>query len=173
MLSGKKTAHDRPLSPSHEHYLRSIWEVRTRQGYARLADVARELSITSATLSVGLKPLEARDLISHDEHRFLVLTPAGERAAREVHHRYTVLRTFLEEVLGIEPATAEREACLIEHDISAHTADRFVDLLKMMREDTAVRELFHERFSRYHRTCAPSDACSTCGLSCLVPAPRN
>ena len=173
MLSGKKTTQDRPLSPSHEHYLRSIWEVRTRQGYARLTDVARELGITTATLSVGLKPLEARELISHDEHRFLVLTAAGERFAREVHHRYTVLRTFLEEVLGIEPSVAEREACLIEHDISAHTAERFVDLLKMMREDSAVRELFHERFSRYHRTCSPSDACSTCGLSCLVPVPRS
>lgn len=171
MLSGKQTQ-SRPLSPSHEHYLRAIWEVRTRQGYARLTDVARELGITSATLSVGLHPLEARDLIGHDDHRFLLLTPAGERVAREVHHRYTVMRTFLEEVLGIESATAEREACLIEHDISAHTADRFVDLLKLMREDTAVRELFQERFSRYHRACAPSDACSTCGLSCLVPAPR-
>ncbi len=172
MLSGKKQNPD-SLSPSHEHYLRAIWEVRTRQGYARLTDVARELGISSATLSVGLKPLEARGLIGHDEHRFLTLTMNGERSAREVHHRYTVLRTFLEEVLSIDPSVAEREACLIEHDISAHTADRFVDLLKMMREDSAVRELFHERFSRYHRTCAPSEACSTCGLSCLVPAPRG
>ena len=172
MLSGKKS-HERPLSPSHEHYLRAIWEVRTRQGYARLTDVARELGITSATLSVGLKPLEARELISHDEHRFLVLTAAGERISREVHHRYPVLRTFLEEVLGIEPATAEREACLIEHDISAHTADRFVDLLKMMREDSAVREIFHDRLSRYHRSCTPSEACGTCGLLCLVPVPRS
>lgn len=172
MLSGKKSP-KKALSPSHEHYLRAIWEVHTRQGYARLVDVARELDVTSATLSVGLRPLEQRGLVRHDEHRFLLLSPAGERAAREVHHRHAVLRTFLEEVLGIEAAVAEREACLIEHDISAKTAARFVDLLKLMREDSVMRELFHERFDRYHRTCAPSDACATCGLSCLVPAPRT
>ena len=37
MLSGKQPQ-TRQLSPSQEHYLRSIWEVRTRQGYARLTD---------------------------------------------------------------------------------------------------------------------------------------
>ena len=80
---------------------------------------------------------------------------------------------FLEEVLGIDSPLAEREACLIEHDISAHTADRFVDLLKLLREDGDMRELFQERFSRYHRTCEVGDQCGTCGLSCLVPAPRS
>jgi DtxR family Mn-dependent transcriptional regulator len=172
MLSGKQS-HCRELSPSHEHYLRSIWEVRSRQGYARLSDVARELGVSSPTLSVGIRPLEARGLVSHDAHRFLVLTPAGERIAREVHHRFTVLRTFLEDVLGIEHALAEREACLIEHDISARTAERFVDLLKLLREDDAMSRLFHERFSHYHRSCSPSDQCSTCGLSCLTAGPRS
>lgn len=172
MLSGKQTR-TRALSPSHEHYLRAIWEVRSRQGYARLGDVARELGVSSPTLSVGIRPLEARGLVGHDAHRFLVLTPAGEQVAREVHHRFAVLRTFLEEVLGIEPAFAEREACLIEHDISARTAERFVDLLKLLREDDDMNRLFHDRFARYHRTCSASDQCSTCGLACLTPGPRT
>jgi len=45
----------------------AIWEVRSRRGYARLADLARELDVTPATLSVGLKPLEARRLVAHDD----------------------------------------------------------------------------------------------------------
>jgi len=78
MLTGKFHGH-RELSPSHEHYLRAIWEVRSRRGYARLTDVARELGVATATLSVGIRPLEARGLVAHDEARFLVLTEAGER----------------------------------------------------------------------------------------------
>jgi Mn-dependent DtxR family transcriptional regulator len=105
MLSGKKLD-GRPLTPSHEHYLRAIWAVRARLGYARLTDVARELSVAPATLSVGLRSLGARGLVDHDEHRFLVLTPAGERAAREVHHRYNVLRAFLGDVLGVPDGRA-------------------------------------------------------------------
>lgn len=170
MLSGKHDAR-RALSPSHEHYLRAIWALRSRTGYARLADVARELGVTHATVSVGLKPLEEGGLVAHDAHRFLLLTPAGDRIAREVHHRFSVLRVFLKDVLGVPEETAEHEACLLEHDISTDTAGRFVDLLKLMHEDPAVGSILRDRLAHYHRSCAPSDECSTCGLACLTPAP--
>jgi len=170
MLSGKRRPQS-PLSPSHEHYLRAIWEVRARLGYARLTDVARELGISHATLSVGLKPLEERGLIAHDPHRFLTLSGRGEHLAREVHHRFSVLRRFLRDVLGIDAERAEREACLMEHDISEGTAERLVDLVRLLHEDLVLRASFQERLARYHRTCSPGDECSTCGLSCLTPAP--
>lgn len=168
MLSGKKAPH-RTLTPSHEHYLRAIWEVRARHGFARLTDVARELGVSHPTLSVGLRSLEEHGLVSHDSHRFLVLSPRGERVAREVHHRHCVARAFLTDVLGVPSEDAEREACLMEHDIGPETTERLVNLLKLMADDVGVRTLFHERLPRYHRSCEPSEACSTCGLSCLSP----
>jgi len=171
MLSGKKSPR-RALTPSHEHYLRATWEVQSRHGYARLTDVARELGVSHPTLSVGLRPLEEHGLISHDARRFLVLSPRGERVAREVHHRFCVIRAFLVDVLGVSPNQAEREACLMEHDISAETTERLVNLLKLMAEDRMVQRLFHERLPRYHRSCEPSEACATCGLSCLSPTPH-
>jgi DtxR family transcriptional regulator, Mn-dependent transcriptional regulator len=166
MLSGKAGPR-RALSPSHEHYLRAIWEVRSRHGYARLTDVARELGVSHPTLSVGLRPLIRRRLVSHDSHRFLVLTRQGERFAMEVHHRYRVMRAFLVDVLGVSDEQAEHEACLIEHDISAETTDRIVNLLKLMADDRGVHRLFHERLPKYHRSCEPGAACATCGLACL------
>jgi DtxR family Mn-dependent transcriptional regulator len=170
MLSGK-TRTQRSLSPSHEHYLRGIWTVCERLGYARLTDVAHELGISHATLSVGLKVLERRRLVRHDAHRFLVLTPRGEQLARQVHHRFSVVRSFLQDVLRVEAGTAEREACLLEHDLSGETTDRLVDLLRLVHEDPAVRSVFEDRLAGYHRTCAPGATCSTCGLSCLHAAP--
>jgi len=166
MLSGKQ-ALARELSASHEHYLRALWEVRSQRGYARLSDVARELGIAPATLSVGLRPLEAKGLISHDDHRFLILTAEGERIAREVHHRFAVMRAFLRDVLGIAEEQALVEACLIEHDVSAGTTERLLDLVKLLREDRELREFFQHRFAEYHRNCRPGSACSTCDLACL------
>lgn len=166
MLTGKSA---RSLTPSHEHYLRAIWEVRERHGYARLTDVARELGVSHPTLSVGLRTLEHQQLVAHDEHRALVLTSRGEQIAREVHHRFRVLRSFLVDVLGIPGTQAEPEACLLEHDIGAQTTDRIVSLLKLMAEDPSVHRLFHERLPSYHRTCAEIDGCTTCGLSCIEP----
>lgn len=170
MLSGKRRSTTK-LSPSHEHYLRALWEVRSRQGYARLTDVARELGISHATLSVGLRPLEESRLVTHDEHRFLALTSRGERVAREVHHRHSVLHRFLRDVLGVDQRAAGRDACLLEHDIGTQTVDRLVDLLRLLHEDPALRISLHERLARYHRTCAPGEECATCGLACLTPAP--
>jgi DtxR family Mn-dependent transcriptional regulator len=167
MLKGKSSA-GRELSASHEHYLRAIWEVRSMLGYARLADVARELEIAPPTLSVGLKPLEARGLVTHDDHRFLVLTPAGERIARQVHHRFAVMHAFLRDVLGVNDEAALREACLLEHDVSAATAERLLDLLKLLRDDRALREHFQERFAEYHRRCPSTDECAVCDLACFT-----
>jgi DtxR family transcriptional regulator, Mn-dependent transcriptional regulator len=171
MLSGKHL-HDRDLTPSQEHYLRAIWELRSKRGYARLADLARALDVTPATLSVGLWPLEARSLVAHDDRRFLLLTPAGERVAREVHHRYTVLKAFLRDVLRVQEETAEREACLIEHDLSASTTERLVDFLRLLDEDHEVGDLFRARFDAFHRSCASKGGCDDCGLACLTPLPR-
>ena len=168
MPSGKRSPHG-DLSPSHEHYLRAIWEARTRTGYARVSDVARELGVSHASVSVGLSGLEQRGYVGHDPHRFLLLTAKGERAAREVHHRYRVVKRFLAEVLGAEAEAADREACVLEHHISPHTTERLVDLLKLLNEDEHVRRILRDRFSAYHRSCLPSEACSTCGLACLTP----
>jgi len=168
MLSGKR----RPapsLSPSHEHYLRALWDVRERQGYARLTDVARELRISHATLSVGLQPLEAKRLVAHDKHRFLTLTKRGERLAREVHHRHAVMLRFLRDVLGLDRKPAEHDACLLEHDVGSETTERLVDLLRLLHDDPELSSTLQDRLSDYRRSCAPGDECTTCGLACLTP----
>lgn len=167
MLTGKSLG-AREFTRSHEHYLRAIWEVRSQRGYARLTDVARELGVAPPTLSVGLKPLIARGLIAHDDHHFLLLTPAGERVAREVHHRFAVMQAFLRDVLGVAPSTALHEACLLEHDLSAGTTERLLDLIKLLRDDRDLREHFQRRFTEYHRTCRPSEECAICDLACFT-----
>jgi len=172
MLTGKP-ARTRELSPSHEHYLRALWEVHTRQGYARLADVARELGVTPPTLSVGLKGLEARGLVAHDAHRFLVLTRKGERVARQVHHRFAVMRAFLRDVLGIAERDALDQACLLEHVVPSATTERLLDLIKLLREDDELRAFFRQRYAEYHRKCRPVEECLTCDLQCMTVTPKS
>jgi thiamine biosynthesis lipoprotein len=123
--------------------------------------------VAPPTLSVGLKPLEARGLVRHDDRRFLVLTAGGERIAQQVHHRFAVIRAFLGGVLGIPDRDALAEACLLEHGISDATTERLLDLLKLLREDRELREFFQRRFAEYQRTCRASAECSTCDLACM------
>lgn len=156
MLSGKHVRSG-SLTPSHEHYLRAIHEVRARQGYARLSDVARELAITPATLSVGLRPLETRGFVQHDENRFLLLSDEGEQIARSVNRRFGVLQIFLHDLLGLTKDQAFREACLLEHAVSGTTTERLADLMKLLAQDSKVHRQLHEHFESgsedHHEPC--------------------
>ncbi len=147
MLTGKQTKGG-TLTPSHEHYLRAIAEVRSRLGYARLVDVARELAVTPATLSVGLKPLLTSGLVTHDENKFLLLSSEGEEIARSVNRRFSVLRIFLHDLLGLQTEQAYREACLLEHAMSLTTAERLADLMQMLATDRKLHGRLHEHFAR-------------------------
>jgi DtxR family Mn-dependent transcriptional regulator len=171
VLTGKHSNARGGLTASHEHYLRAIWEVRSQRGYARLADVARELGVAPPTISVGVRPLIARGLVTHDEHHFLVLTPAGVRAAREAHHRFAVMHVFLRDVLGVRDDAARAEACALEHDVSGGTVERVLDLLKLLRGDAALRSTLRERLAGYRRDCRPAIECSTCALDCMSEVP--
>jgi DtxR family Mn-dependent transcriptional regulator len=164
MLSGKE---HRELSPSHEHYLRAVLQVRSARGYARQADVARELGVAPPTLSVGLRSLEARGLVTQDDRHFLTLTPEGEGVARAVHHRFTVISTFLKDLLGLPEKVADADACRLEHGLSEAATDRLVDLVKLARDDAQAREFFVRHFAAYHRECGPGPVCPGCELECL------
>jgi len=51
--------------------------------------------------------------------------------------------------------------------VSATTTERLLDLIKLMRDDGELRDLFRQRFAEYHRSCRPAAECSTCDLHCL------
>lgn len=56
-----KSFEQNPLTHSAAHYLMTIKELITENGYARLTDIARHLSITSGSYSLSLKVLKKRD----------------------------------------------------------------------------------------------------------------
>ena len=64
-------------------------------------------------------------------------TPEGRKLAVQVYQSHTTIRSFLEDVLGVAPDTAEEEACHIEHVISEDTYQkkknfkRYLFFLKM------------------------------------------
>ncbi|MCZ6794778.1 MAG: metal-dependent transcriptional regulator, partial [Planctomycetota bacterium] len=50
------------VSHSMAHYLTTIHELRSRQGYARVSDVAKELDVTKGSASVQVKHLKEKGL---------------------------------------------------------------------------------------------------------------
>ncbi len=58
------------------------------------------------------------------------LTDKGTTKAAQIARKHAVLASFLTEVLGNEPDTASKEACLMEHTVSTETIDKLDTFLE-------------------------------------------
>ena len=154
------------LSPSMQHYLRTIYELRGAHGHVRVTDIAGRLGVGKAAVSLALRGLVERELVRHQHYQVVELTEAGSVEARRVMARFTILRQFLEKVLGVSPPLADRDACLMEHYVSSATVDRLVDMIRFFEQQDAGGRQMVDRFRAYHRACASDSACPPCELHC-------
>lgn len=111
------------LHESGEDYLETILRLREEKGQVRSIDVAGALSVSKPSVSVAMKKLRDSGHIEMDDSGLLTLTAEGEAVAQRIYERHRVIAKMLMG-LGVEPETAAREACKIEHDISADTFEK-------------------------------------------------
>jgi DtxR family Mn-dependent transcriptional regulator len=118
-----KQFEENEITHSAAHHLMAVKEIRDRQGYARVSDVARDLGITTGSASTNLKGLKVRGLIDEDPNRFLVLTAEGERLVAGVFERRRVMFSLLSQIIGVPGEQAEIDACKVEHLLSEETLE--------------------------------------------------
>ncbi|MDY3868389.1 MAG: metal-dependent transcriptional regulator [Pyramidobacter sp.] len=105
------------IHESAENYLERILMLQERLGYARSVDIAAELRVTKASVSVAMKRLRENDYITMDSEGLLMLSPKGREIAERVYARHKVLTAFLVG-LGVSEEQAAEDACKVEHDLS-------------------------------------------------------
>jgi DtxR family Mn-dependent transcriptional regulator len=118
------------LTHSAAHHLIAIMELKSKNGYARVTDVARHLNITTGSASTNLKALKIRGLITEDGNRFLALSNLGEQLVEAVISHKKILFQFLTIVLGVSENQADIDSCKIEHLISPETAAKMSEYLR-------------------------------------------
>jgi DtxR family Mn-dependent transcriptional regulator len=130
-----------PLSPSLEDYLEAILELEKRRGSARVKDIAQMLRVQMPSVTGALKVLQTRNLVEHRKNSFIRLTEAGLQAASSVRLRHSTLQAFLEQVLLIDPDTAEDQACRMEHSVQPETARRLQNCLEYLLDEVFSKKL--------------------------------
>lgn len=113
------------IHESAEDYLEAILMLQERQGSVRSVDVAGELEFSKASVSVAMKKLRENGYVVVDKNGFLSLTPAGEKIATHIYDRHKTLTDFFIR-LGVDPDTAARDACKVEHDLSEETFEKLL-----------------------------------------------
>lgn len=105
---------------SAENYLETILILKNKNGVVKSIDIVHELGITKPSVSVAMKNLKQKGLISVEEKGYIELTEEGYNIANMVYERHVVISKMLEK-LGVSPDIAVKDACKIEHVISVES----------------------------------------------------
>lgn len=111
------------LHASREDYLEAILVLHKKTGVVRSVDVARHMGYSKPSVSHAVSTLREGGFLTVDEEGVLLLTDAGRGIAEEIYARHCY---FKEQLIaaGIDPETAEEEACQMEHAISQESYEK-------------------------------------------------
>ena len=111
------------LHRSGEDYLEAILILEQKRGYVRSSDVAQQLSVTKPSVSNATRLLKEGGFLTMDEDKLIHLTELGNEVAESIYERHCILTEGLI-YLGVDPETAEQDACRIEHDLSRQSFEK-------------------------------------------------
>ncbi len=133
-LSKTETHGPNSLSMASEDYLEAIYRIMLEtdafETGIKSVEVADRLEVTKASVNKAVATLKEHGMVEQSRYGRVMLTPEGREYAKDVWHRHRTLRLFLTEELGVDPETADAEACLMEHDLSADTMARWCTYLE-------------------------------------------
>ena len=118
-MSGTETT----MTQSLEDYLETIYIIISEGRPAQVRDVARLLDVKMPSVVKAIHELKKLALVTQEPYSPISLTPKGERLAKLVLSRHTLLRSFLIQ-LGVSRKIADKDACMMEHILSAETIDK-------------------------------------------------
>ena len=117
------------LYASGEDYLEAVLVLQKEKGMVRSVDVARHLEVTKPSVCHAVATLRDGGFLTMDSDYFLHLTDVGRKVAEQIYEKH---RFFTERLIeaGVDPETAERDACRIEHVISDESFRRLKAVAK-------------------------------------------
>lgn len=118
------------LSETMQMYLKTVHDIQVRKGAARVTDIAGALDVRKASVTSALRALSTRGFVNYAPYDVVTLTDAGLEIAEELDRRYTVLHNFFVDVLGIDPETADNDACNLEHHLSDTLYERLIGFIE-------------------------------------------
>ena len=111
------------LHASGEDYLEAILVLHKKTGMVRSVDVARHMEVSKPSVCHAVATLREGGFLTTDSDYFLHLTGVGREVAEQIYEKHCFFTDRLIEA-GVDPETAERDACRIEHVISDESFQR-------------------------------------------------
>ena len=103
-----------------EDYLEAILILQQKGAPVRSVDVATQLKVSRASVSAAMRNLRRDGSIEMNPAHEISLTERGRATAEAIYERHQFFYELLL-FLQLDPQTAARDACRIEHAISAES----------------------------------------------------
>ncbi|MBR4786048.1 MAG: DtxR family transcriptional regulator [Fibrobacter sp.] len=127
------------LTQSLEDYLEMVHMLRLANGIARVKDIAAALSVKMPSVAKAMVELKKMGLVRQEPYSGVELTEEGQRVATMILNRHILLKGFLIK-LGVSEAIADKDACCMEHILSAETLGKIEDFVKPMDAISSVKK---------------------------------
>ena len=116
------------LTQSLEDYLEMVHMLRLANGLARVKDIAAALGVKMPSVAKAMVELKKMGLVTQEPYSGIELTSEGALVASQILNRHILLKSFLIK-LGISEAIADKDACCMEHILSAETLEKIEEFV--------------------------------------------
>ncbi|WP_053366618.1 transcriptional regulator MntR [Bacillus sp. FJAT-27245] len=124
-------------TPSMEDYIEQIYLLIEQKGYARVSDIAVNLSVQPSAVTKMVQKLDKDEYLIYERYRGLALTPKGRKIGKRLVYRHDLLEQFLT-LIGVDEENIYEDVEGIEHHLSWNAIDRIGDLVQLLQEDPTL-----------------------------------
>ena len=121
-------------TPSMEDYIEQIYLLIEEKGYARVSDIAENLSVHPSSVTKMVQKLDQEEYLIYEKYRGLILTPKGKKVGSRLVYRHELLENLLR-IIGVKEEHIYEDVEGIEHHLSWNSIDRIGDLVYYFQED--------------------------------------
>jgi len=158
------------LTESLEDYLEAIYRLQRENDTVRVKEIADFVGVKMPSVSSALRALMDRDLVDHERYGEVTLTEQGQQTAEFLCRRHFALTALLRDILGLDEEQAEREACGIEHALSAETLRRLLMLIDFIERCPRGGEVWLEHMLERWENPPCEQDCAACIASIHPPS---
>lgn len=137
------------LSQSLEDYIEAIYLISQDKQVVRVKEIAKFLNVKTPSVVDAVSKLQDRELVVHEKYGYLNLTKKGTDAAKQIYKKHEEIFKFLNQFLGMDAKTSEKDACGIEHHISKSTLEKIVKLMEFINSGPEGYPEWMKKFNIY------------------------
>ena len=134
---------------SLEDYLEAIVILKEQGEKATVTALSEYIGVKKPSVDWALKKLVDAGLLIHERYGDIELTPDGARIAGEVYRRHKALFSFLTDILKVDAAVAEQDACRMEHALSRQSLNRLEKFIDFVMSCHPGQPDWEEIFNRF------------------------